>query len=133
MIKSKRMWLALVSLPILGFLAFGNLWPIYGLLRGESFYNGLPTSYWEWELEHWEFFEGRGGAQDDDSHWCRLDRISQRTPNTPIPFAPPSLSLLSGDPATEGVLKELRLSSSNYVQSLAKVGLEEIKWKRPAK
>ncbi|OAI46023.1 hypothetical protein AYO44_12130 [Planctomycetaceae bacterium SCGC AG-212-F19] len=28
-------------------------WPIYGWLRGEAFYQGMPTSYWSREIQQW--------------------------------------------------------------------------------
>jgi hypothetical protein len=28
-------------------------WPIYGWLRGEVFYQGMPTSWWQSEIDQW--------------------------------------------------------------------------------
>ena len=43
--------LVLVLLLVGGLLLVPSIrWPVYGWLRGEAFYQGLPTSYWRAEI-----------------------------------------------------------------------------------
>src|SRR5271163_2236778 len=50
----KRRRLILILLPLLlltSLLLVPSVrWPVYGWLRGEAFYRGMPTSYWSGEI-----------------------------------------------------------------------------------
>jgi hypothetical protein len=52
----RRRWRLLLTLTVL--LLLGGLvmmpsvrWPVYGWLRGEAFYQGMPSSWWEQEIQ----------------------------------------------------------------------------------
>src|SRR5690242_8106067 len=48
-----RLWLLLLLLLLLGGLLLVPQvrWPVYGWLRGEAFYQGMPVSWWAEEIE----------------------------------------------------------------------------------
>ena len=50
--KRRRLLLALALLLfVVGLLLVPSVrWPLYGWLRGEAFYQGMPTSYWHAEI-----------------------------------------------------------------------------------
>jgi hypothetical protein len=51
--KRRRLLLLLLLLLLLGGLLLvpSVRWPIYGWLRGEAFYQGMPASWWKKEIE----------------------------------------------------------------------------------
>jgi hypothetical protein len=61
-VKRCRLFLVLVLLLMVsGLLLLPQVrWPLYGWLRGEAFYQGMPTSYWSLECE-------RAGSEDQQS------------------------------------------------------------------
>jgi hypothetical protein len=52
---NRRCWLlVLVPLLLTGPLLPDGYWKVRGWAGGESFYAGLPTSYWAAELDRWD-------------------------------------------------------------------------------
>jgi hypothetical protein len=76
-------------------------WPLYGWLRGEAFYRGMPTSWWRNECQCWKYrpihFDGEW-VRDRSQGW--LSFIDNYLPA-------PEMPLFSGDPAALPVLLEL--------------------------
>jgi hypothetical protein len=113
---------------------------VTGLLRGESFYRGRPTSYWREELKEWK----DELPQPTDWFWP----LRQVLPDRFLPDAPPvyvlslfsgrcmmggelepnpRLSMFGGDPDAVGVLVELLRDPEAWVrcdaaQALGAVG-----------
>ena len=53
--KRRRLVLVFLLLPLLGGLLLipQVRWPVYGWLRGEAFYQGMPTSYWRGRIQRY--------------------------------------------------------------------------------
>src|SRR5208283_4614707 len=49
-----KLWTGLALLPVLGlgFLHPAVYWPLIGWIRGEAFYQGRPTSFWQSEIRN---------------------------------------------------------------------------------
>jgi len=145
----RRQIFALTFVAIAAFLGFANYWTILGWLRGEGFYNGRPTSYWESELEQWQdigaqsqssgsstmFVPSRGESLVDVQYYDILQRrqgnFGRLTSLIGIDTSSESATptLMDGDPAAEPVLSELLVSESEHVRFLAEAGLQAIRTK----
>jgi len=126
----RRLFWAMTVVLILAAILFEPTAVVRGWLRGESFYQGRPTTYWSNEFRQWQ------------CQWCGMDHegpltvpsthhfVSTRQPsffqkilNLNQPDWP---SLLDGDAEGLPVLQELLQDSSLHVRKLAQVGIERI-------
>ena len=96
-----RLWVVLLLLLVGGLLLVPAVhWPVYGWLRGEAFYQGMPTSYWHSQIStpykepSWagRLLEQVGGTRTHIGFYRNLMVPSE---------------LLNNDPADILVLKEL--------------------------
>jgi hypothetical protein len=135
----KRRWL--VRLLVLVILAAFIVWleptrVIWGWLRGEAFYQGRPTSYWENEIGRWQSRTCAKGYYElpvlpgsprlylvvETAHYQRTkpwDRFIDSEGYGPAPWP----KLLDGDPAGRPVLQDLLNSASPHVREWAEAGL----------
>lgn len=109
-------------------------WPVYGWLRGEAFYQGMPVSWWEEEIEAryepftdsvssapaWLIVETTSPLLHEIKQQISPDTMSVPLPMTIIPVGP----LMEGDPDAIPVLLELLRSGSAKVRRLAIAGLK---------
>jgi len=127
--KRRVLWgLALVFLVAVAFLEPTGV--LRGWLRGESFYQGRPTTYWSSELRQWKCqwhaSEHEGPLSVPSTHYYASNRepsFFQKLLNLTQPDWP---TLLDGDPEGLPVLNELLQDSSLHVRKLAQVGIERI-------
>ena len=121
---------------ILAILAAFAVWleptrVVWGWLRGEAFYQGRPTSFWRTELSRWERqLWGGGENRLPAERWVRhktgleawLDRtlglVNQQDGEAPAWWR--------GDPAAEGVLRELANDELEPVRNNARTGLSAL-------
>jgi len=139
MTKRRLLWTGALGALLLGiFLAFPTpRLVLIGWLRGDSFYQGRPTSYFIWDLQRVNISpvscpNGVGNDTErivDFSFGCHttfwedfleryFDVMSQPT------FA--SIILLQGDPAATPVLMELLASENYQFRLVAALGLSAI-------
>ncbi len=129
--SKRRRWYWLAALVVLG--GFG-LWlePTrvpYGWLRGETFYQGRPTSYWRGEMQQWRYgmgFAGGGVGWQREPNWLeqKFPEHFPRRLETP-PFYPSQYQ-----PSLKALLHELEVDSSPRVRRNVKLCLwatEEIR------
>jgi HEAT repeat protein len=110
-IKRRRLLTVLLLLLLLGGLLLvpSVRWPIYGWLRGEAFYQGMPTSYWREEIGKRQQFVDYHFSNKPISHWMR---VRESVLGTPEDFAQsPFYHLVNGklvpDPEAAYVAIEL--------------------------
>jgi len=132
----RRLWLVLLLLLLVGGLLLvpSVRWPVYGWLRGQAFYQGMPTSWWTKEIEeshHYiPFVESEDGGT---SEWCVetsvslwdqwLLRLKPRPTAIPVPEIILSSPLLMGDPQALPVLLALVRGDSAKGRRVAIRGL----------
>jgi HEAT repeats len=136
----RRRWRLCVSLALLLAIVGVSLhpavyWPTYGWLRGEAFYKGMPTSYWEeeaaaytpiffdqWQPKHDDGTAAWKSRKVDRYRWILAHMPPQGTPLEPAPCPaivndrPP---LADGDPDAIPVLLQLLQSRVETVRWLA--------------
>jgi len=91
--KHWKRWAALLTLVVLaGVLALPSVhWPLYGWLRGEAFYQGWPTSWWDREIARLEvYYMIRHGSLDTP---YALGYLSRGFRLLSAPAGPPSNAL----------------------------------------
>ena len=110
-------------------------WPVYGWLRGEAFYQGMPTSWWAKEIDTtyqpmllWDI-----SGKDASIQWCMQpspslwDEIRQQfgpsTTALPASIFAVGCPLLDGDPDALPVLLVLVRNESAKVRRAAIRGL----------
>jgi hypothetical protein len=133
----KRRWLP--WLPLVLLLLVGGLllvpqvrWPAYGWLRGEAFYQGMPASWWEQEIDQtyvpllvnpgWGQRPGGWFRLVPPSLWVQAEQwlhYGKRMTTTYMEEAP----LLDGDSAALPLLLTLIRSRSAKVRQVAIAGL----------
>jgi hypothetical protein len=128
--RDRRIWLGLAMLLLLisGVLLVPSVrWPIYGWLRSEAFYQGMPTSWWGKEIEEsYYLYVMPGGAEiwygtPREPLWDQLQRWLNlsTTPATVTADVP----LLNGDPEALPVLLALVRAQDAKVRRVAIGGL----------
>ena len=115
-----RLWLLLVLLLVVGGLLLVPQvrWPVYGWLRGEAFYQRMPTSYWRNEIT-------RPNYDIEEQSWTDrltdLVGVARNDGSLVIPT-----ELLNDDPTVIPVLIELLKSGDSEVQFIACLVLTHI-------
>ena len=105
---------------------------VWGWLRGEAFYQGRPTSYWELALGPWEHVRIQGPEFYAECLRYRpvpMTRFMRQVFHLPDP--PMAPAILQGDLEAEAVLLELAESSSDKVRALARYGLDAMRNQHP--
>jgi hypothetical protein len=117
----------------------------WGWLRGEAFYQGRPTSWWERELARWEMHKLHLGgraivyyerSKNNPFEWLRA--CFTHNERTEIDFRIPHESnlntkgptLLHGDPDADQVLRVLAQHPVEPIRRLANQGLQMIELKQ---
>jgi hypothetical protein len=109
MSKRRKLWLFLASLVLLA-LVFAHPWPrygVWGLLRGESFYRGYPTSYWS------SVWSSKSSVVKNWRRWI-YDLIG-----TKERWSPDMNRMFEGDPEATAVLLELLEDDEEWVRRIA--------------
>src|SRR2546427_10287317 len=111
MSRKKRTWLiiALIAVILPAAVFLDPTFVILGWLRGESFYQGKPTSYWSREMRGWmKLSDGWAGAVGwaGKSRWIHVkeffsfrELISTGRPFVSVMVEVGEPPLLEGDPA----------------------------------
>jgi hypothetical protein len=130
---SKRRLVWLIAVPVLlGFVVWLEPTRVpWGLMSGEAFYDGRPTSYWRQELQRWRFvFEENWRRQPAECWWRErsqfdmwLDRFRE---DKGVQFLDRP-RILAGDPHAEQVLNELQNDRSERVRENAALGMKAIR------
>ena len=132
---NRRIILASLGLLLLGavFIVPAGRYAIIGWLRGESFYQGRPTSYWHSELREWEFHVIARPMAKWPPEWCYgwlceekrglLDRLMDPEWQAYEQGLSP---LLMGDPDALPVLMVLLKSEQPAIRHQAVFGLGRI-------
>ncbi|OAI46022.1 hypothetical protein AYO44_12125 [Planctomycetaceae bacterium SCGC AG-212-F19] len=143
--RHKRLFLVLLLLPVVGGLLLmpSVRWPVYGWLRGEVFYQGMPVSWWANEIESlyqpmWVPVSVsiiRRTTWSVERHPSLWDKIRERLglKNTAVPVMDTTLGgpLVDGDADALPLLLALVRNPSPKVRRLAISGLEAQGQKRP--
>lgn len=126
--QKRRLLLVLASLLILSglFLVPSVRWPVYGWLRGEAFYQGMPTSWWAGEVQ--ESFHELTAANwptiwSADIRPSFSDRVRQWLLGYGRGDTWDTYSLLEGDSAALAILLELLRDESAKARRVAISGL----------
>jgi HEAT repeats len=111
--RRRRRILVLLLLPLLcGLLLVPQVrWPMYGSLRGEAFYQGMPTSYWRHRIQQHE------RAKDAQKVTLNVDWIQKL--KSVVGLLPDDLppDILGRDPETLAVRIELLRDSDDRVRA----------------
>jgi len=129
----RKRWLCLLLVLLIGtaLLVFpASRWRIIGWLRGESFYQARPTSYWSGELSQWGK-QWNGYQEDQDPTYARratvwddvAERLSGRV-SLELAFGGEELQLVN--PEAVPVLLELLTDSRVRVRTIAALCLGKI-------
>jgi hypothetical protein len=120
----RRLWVSVIVL-VLFFIGAVAVLPttrygILGLLRGEHFFRGMPTSYWRREV-----VQGLSGhAPSMIDRW--VANVERRLGLNPRAEAAPDAALKEGDPAAVPVLVDLLADKHEGVRVLACTGLTTV-------
>jgi hypothetical protein len=120
-----RLWLTLTLLLLVGgaFMLPAVHWPVIGWVKGEVFYDGMPTSYWRNEASRCDSFPlaksntyGRNTVNDSSFQIARQRWLGSNDWHADHP-------LLRGDPAAVSLLLELLNDDDPQVKMIAAKGL----------
>jgi hypothetical protein len=118
----------LLILPLLsGLLLLPQVrWPVYGWLRGEAFYQGMPTSYWREECRHWLPREIRISATPQ-VEWNRQSSEFEKWRDSFLHLPKnETFPLITGDPQCLPVLIELLQFEDKQLSRIVLYALERI-------
>jgi hypothetical protein len=123
----RKKWLWLVPLVVAGLavvlLVPGVRWRVLGVLRGEAFYQGRPTSYWRNEYVEWVEHGPRPGTLNHLPTPTLFDQLKSLLPR-PLPRLP--FSVLSQDPKALPVLIELLTAEDPDVRMFTAYSLKRM-------
>ena len=134
-----RLLLALVLLLLTGLLLIPSVrWPAYGRLRGEAFYQGMPTSWWAKEIEgSYYYFGYANSGGGGTSVWCVespaslwdqvLSRLKPGTTAISVTRITLGSPLLVGDAQALPVLLALLRGESVKGRRVASCGLSALR------
>ena len=119
-----RLYLMLLVLLVGGLLLMPSIrWPVYGWLRGELFFQGMPTSYWRCRSREYSmhyYYSGGVPGRDyrRDPSWFEqlLNSCRAAESSTPDLF-------LDGDPSAVPMLVVLLQTGEPQTQLVAANGL----------
>jgi HEAT repeat protein len=113
--KRRRLLLPLLLLLLLGGLLLVPQvrWPVYGWLRGEAFYQGMPTSYWRQRIQQYERPKDAKKQASIDDWIQKLESVFGLLADD-LP-----LDILGHDPGTVAVRLELLQDSDECVRKAA--------------
>jgi hypothetical protein len=114
----------------------------------EASYDGKPTSWWRYELEHWDYLLGNGTQLKVGPRFRRNPTAFEAIRDQWFPRRPPPVAdrwdnlsvnfwgpfrgprLLHGDDDAQPVLRELLDDAAPTIRRLAEIGIREYANKR---
>jgi len=122
----RRRWITwtLAFAALVAVAAFpGNVTRLVGLIRGESFWHGSPSSYWRTAMQEWISFQRSWAPPTFIERWMAYFGVS--VPNRRAELAP--IWLMEDDPAAVPVLRELARDSDQDVSAHAVTALRVLR------
>ena len=134
--KRKLRWLLILAILVAFAVWLEPTRVVWGWLRGEAFYDGRPTSWWERELARWEmidlrnetyvFYREKYPGPNWLYRWFGINTDVRIEVNGDCKATAPRI--LRGDSNAEPILRELAEYHDHRIRRMANYGLHEVSW-----